>query len=148
MKCKCVKCLVSLLQLLLMIIFTFNCYQLIIFTHWPCSWRDTFIGDNSKIDNLVQVNIQLLHNYKSEKKRLCCIVLISSADWPQCSYWEELHALWTSWDCRLSNVCYLRSFCCYLVNFGMIYLAEFILELKLLLRLTCFSVMCSAQEIM
>ncbi|CAH9139567.1 unnamed protein product [Cuscuta epithymum] len=44
------------------------------------SWRDTVIGDHSKIDNLVQF-----------------------ADRSQCGYWGKLHTLWTSWYCWLSN---------------------------------------------
>jgi hypothetical protein len=67
-----------------------------------CSWRDTMIGDDTKIDNLVQVWFPAL------VVRLFCPALwngILLADRSQCSDRKVLHDLRTSRDCWFCNVC-------------------------------------------
>lgn len=71
------------------------------------SWRDTEIGDQTKIDNLVQVGLYCLICVLAEKmlRDPCAVILLCFADRSQCCHWEVLHHLWASWHCWFSNVC-------------------------------------------
>ncbi|XP_072967647.1 probable UDP-3-O-acylglucosamine N-acyltransferase 2, mitochondrial isoform X3 [Typha angustifolia] len=61
------------------------------------SWRDTVVGDYTKIDNLVQVcsKLPVLHVVPLS----ILYLTVHLADRSQCINWKVLHTMWTSWDC-------------------------------------------------